>query len=344
MTGHPRTAAEALLGVAARQSLRAPSVLNTQPWRWMIRGDTADLCAAPDRHPQVTDPDGRLLMLALGAALHHAEVTVRSSGWRTAVDRFPEAIAAQAAATQAAEPDEPVARLRIAGFTPADPRARELAAAIVRRRTDRRAFDGRPVPGRVLTALRRSVEARGCHLYEVAADEVPLLAAVTARAAAEQRANVAYRAELDRWTHRPAQAGDGVPATTAVRQSPRRVPVRDFTPGGVPGLEPGPGHDAGAAYVVLFGADDDPASWLRAGEALSELLLSATAAGLSTAPLSEAVEVAWPRRVLSGLLSGAGHPYLVVRMGHVGPGAAPLPSAPRRSATEVIDYAERVAR
>jgi hypothetical protein len=118
----------------------------------------------------------------------------------------------------------------------------------------------------------------------------------------------------------------------------RRVPVRNFLPDGSPGLPAGTDHDEGAAYVVVFGDSDRPAALLRGGEALSALLLLATAEGLATAPLSDTVEVDWPRHLLRGLLAGVGEPYLVVRLGHPGT-TGPLPDAPRRDPGDVITIA-----
>ncbi|WP_405095707.1 hypothetical protein [Micromonospora sp. NBC_01412] len=45
------------------------------------------------------------------------------------------------------------------------------------------------------------------------------------------------------------------------------------------------------------------------GEALSALLLAATA-GLSSAPISDAIELDRPRRMMRDLLAGVGEPYL----------------------------------
>ncbi|PWU47948.1 nitroreductase, partial [Micromonospora globispora] len=112
--------------------------------------------------------------------------------------------------------------------------------------------------------------------------------------------------------------------------------VRDHAPGEAAGLSAGADFDRGAAYVILFGDRDDPAAWLRGGEALSALLLTATAEGLSTAPISDAIELAWPRRMMRELLSGVGEPYLLVRVGW-GPAGEDLPPAPRRAPADVIE-------
>ncbi|MGC4896746.1 Acg family FMN-binding oxidoreductase [Micromonospora sp. DT31] len=315
-----------VLEAAAHQSLHAPSVFNTQPWRWRVTADALELRADPDRQLTHTDPDGRLLMLSCGTALHHARVSLTAVGWAATVERLP-------------DPADPtlLARLHATGPTDLDVPAGRLVDAIPRRRTDRRAYGDRPVPEAVLARLGDAVEAEGAHLHVVRPDQMPMLAVSTGRAADAELADPAYREELHRWTNRPAAGGDGVPATNAVRPAPRRVPLRDHTPGGAAGLSAGPDFDRGAAYLILFGDHDEPAAWLRGGEALSALLLTATAEGLASAPLSDAVELAWPRRMMRDLLAGLGEAYLVVRVGW-GP-KAELPPTPRRAAADVIEVA-----
>ncbi|MCA2213946.1 Acg family FMN-binding oxidoreductase [Jidongwangia harbinensis] len=328
MTASPdrpaRSEVRAVLDAAARASLHAPSVFNTQPWRWRLAADRLELYAETSRQLDTVDPDGRLMLLSCGAALHHARTVIASIGWTAVVERLPED----------ARPDL-LARIRLGTAVPANPEARRMAAAIHRRRTDRRAFGERPVPADVLTRLRRFVEHEGAYLHVVRRDQMPMLAISTARAADAELDDPAYRAELHQWTNRPAFHGDGVPPATAVKPAPRRVPVRDYTPDGSAGLVAGDGHDQGAAYVVLFGTTTERADLLRGGEALSALLLLATADGLATAPLSDTIEVDWPRHLLRGLLSDVGEPYLVVRLGYAEDGA-PLPAAPRRAAEDVI--------
>jgi hypothetical protein len=295
------TEVRAALASAARRALRAPSVFNTQPWIWRINGTSMELCSDPARQLENTDPDGQLLLLSCGAALHHARTALAAAGWQTQVDRLP-------------DPARPclLARIRIPERVPADPATTAMAAAINRRRTDRRAFGLREVSGPILDELRRMVEAEGAYLHLVRHDQIAMLAISTELAAAAELDDPDYRVELERWTSRPAADSDGVPAGTAVRPGLRRVPIRDFAPDGTAGLEAGGGRDQGAAYVVVFGTGTTAMDLLRGGEALSALLLRATAEGLATAPLSDAVEVTWPRHLLRGLLAGMGEP----RPGH----------------------------
>src|SRR3569833_3026730 len=75
---------------AAVAALGAPSLFNTQPWRWRIGGEAAHLRV--DRLVQVRsiDPDGRLLILSCGVALHHALTALVALGSRAAVDYLPD--------------------------------------------------------------------------------------------------------------------------------------------------------------------------------------------------------------------------------------------------------------
>ena len=90
-------------------------------------------------------------------------------------------------------------------------------------------------------------------------------------------------------------------------------------------------------YAVLYGDDDEPESWLRAGEALSAAWLTATELGVSVVPLSGAIEVTATREALRGVLAGFGHPYLVLRLGIADPDHAGPPHTPRIPAAQVVD-------
>ncbi len=322
LTSRETTAA---LDAAAQAALSAPSVFNTQPWNWHITGDTLDLSADPGRRLDATDPNGSLLLISCGTALHHARTALNAAGFACTVVRFP-------------DPTRPevLARLKLGGAAPPSPQVQRMAAAIPGRHTDRRAFGDQEVSEAILTSLRLVVESEGAYLHVVPRDQIPMLAVSTEQAAGAERGDPAYRAELDRWTTRPASSGDGVPVTTVVRPTLRRVGVRDFVPdGATAGLAASDGVDKGAAYVIVFGTGDQPIDLLRGGEAVSALLLLATAEGLATAALSEAVEVSWSKHLLRGLLSDLGEPYLVVRLGYPTVQAV-LASAPRREAAEVI--------
>ena len=85
------------LAEAVRHALRAPSVHNTQPWRWRIddgddddTGGRVELYADLNRHLYATDPQRRDLVISCGAALHHLLVALAHIGRRATVLRMPD--------------------------------------------------------------------------------------------------------------------------------------------------------------------------------------------------------------------------------------------------------------
>ncbi|HEX6967985.1 MAG TPA: nitroreductase [Micromonosporaceae bacterium] len=315
-----------VLAEAAATAGYAPSVHNTQPWRWRVRPGRLDLFADRTRQLRAVDPESRLLMISCGTALHHARVALAAAGWASEVDRLP-------------DPDDPdlLATLRGSGRTVADAEVMQLVEAMPVRHTDRRPVSDRPVPAEALARIEGSV-AGLARLHVLTADQVLELAAVAARAASLQAHDPEIRAELDYWTTRAAGNGTGLPPEVLPTEFPQTtVPGRDF---GRPGTLPvGPGHDRAASYALLFGDGDDPVDWLIAGEALSAAWLTATVLGVSVLPLSGAVEVASTRQALRRIIAGLGYPYLVLRLGIPDPDHPGPPRTPRLPAEQLVDTA-----
>ncbi|MFI5960086.1 Acg family FMN-binding oxidoreductase [Cryptosporangium sp. NPDC051539] len=315
---------EKLLRGAAEAAMRAPSIFNTQPWRWTVRGGALELRADRSRQLAVTDPDGRMLTISCGIALHHALVTLTADGHRPVVDRMP-------------DPGDPdlLARIALGGeITPADVRLRD---AIDKRHTDRRPFSDVAVPDAVVDRLRGSAEERGVYVAELGPRSMVRFQVTAARAGELDESDPAFQAELAEWTHRPADAGDGIAPSTAVPATPRTVPLRSFYPDGGERLLPGPGHDGGARYLVFWTTGDDPADWLAAGEATSAAMLEATASGLAVSPMTDVVEVPASRALLYRLLDHLGEAQMALRVGvPATPDDAPVSA--RRALSDVVDF------
>jgi hypothetical protein len=307
---------------AANDALAAPSIYNTQPWRWSLVDDVLQLWADRDRQLQVTDIDARQLMISCGCALHHAVTALAAQGWLPNAARLPDP-------SQRAL----VAFIGIAGRRV--PTQADLVeyAAIHLRHTDRRAFTAEPVPSAVLSALVATAENQGAHLHVVQHHEKGLLREAAQVAESAHQADPAYQAELAAWTNRPASAGDGIPPDTAVTSTARPVPVRSFVPPEL-GASAGPEHDAAASYGVIFTSADAREDCLRAGQALSAVLLTATAANLGTAPISDIIEVPRARQLVGRLLDGGGYPQIAFRVGH--PPHGSVAASPRRDPAQVI--------
>lgn len=286
-----------------RLASRAPSLQNTQPWSWVLRGGSLELHAdGAHRLPQ-TDVDGRGLTISCGAALHQLEVAAAGHGWACEVTRLP-------------TPGDPshLATVTFRRQTP-DPADRAMLHAIEERRTDRRDVSSWEVPAaRVETLIRLAAE-----LGVLATAQDPddgRVDALVRRAAALHAHDAVYREEQ-------ADAADG-----------SRVTARSL-PGDHDGATSGT-----PAWLVLSTASDDALSWLRVGEALDSIWLSCTQAGLSLVPFSEPLEVASTRVAMQhDLVHGTACPQLLVRVGWPKLGTGALLPTPRRSLDEVFRVA-----
>lgn len=305
---------------------RAPSVHNTQPWRWRAGADgTIDLFADLTRRVPVTDPDGRDLVLSCGAALHHLRVALASAGWAGVVRRLPDPADPTRLATVEPRPYEP------------DEDDRRLAEAIRSRRTDRRRYSSWPMPPGHLDVLGGAAAGEGA-LAVAVTDPVArfTLAGAIAQAAVVQESDPRYAVELAVWSGRGPGDADGVPAASVPRPGSGGPRQRGFA-GGTLAPPPGKRYGELASMLVIATSSDDPLSRLRAGEAASAVLLRATELGIATCPMSQPLEIAGTRATIADdVLHGAAVPQLVVRLGWAPPAAEPIPPSPRRDVEDVL--------
>lgn len=314
---------------AVAMAVRAPSVHNSQPWYWRLGHSSLHLYADPDRRLPETDPDGRDLVLSCGAALHHARVGFAALGWAAEVHRLP----------NPGEPDH----LAAITLHPHDPSQDEIAmaAAIPRRRTDRRRHSSWVVPRGHVEAMSRAAALEGTVLQAAENSARYYLATAIEEAADRHAGDPGYRTELAAWSGRHLSP-DGVPA--------RNTPAPDDTPGALrtrPFADPLLAQPAGAkaeddetVLLVLSTASDDRMSRLRAGEATSAVLLTANAFGLSSCPLTEPLELPDVRDTVTERVTGGSFPQMVLRIGWAPANAEPLPATPRRDLEDVLQPLE----
>lgn len=314
---------------AVELATRAPSVHNSQPWRWRLGDSSVHLYADLQRWLPVTDADGRDMLISLGAVLHHLRVALAASGLRAIVHRFP-------------NPDEPnhVAALELRPRVPTEADL-GLAKAIVARRSDRRCYSDWEVPSILVTELVNQAAEQGATLRPMTAGGARArLEHAFVTAAAAHAARPAYQTETLLWTGRIA-SDDGVPAANLLRRVEGHGMNRSFPAGTIEQRDTN--VPDGGFLAVLGTASDDRLSQLRAGEALSAVVLYATQAGLATCPLSEILEVEASRTaVRDDVLEGTLSPQLLLRVGW--PPPAPLPPTPRLPVDATINDAKAADR
>jgi nitroreductase len=298
----------------------APSMHNTQPWRFAVRQDMIELRADPERMLPVIDPHGWGVHIACGAAVFNLCLAAKVAGREPVIQLLP-------------DPAEPLllATASLAGPHQATPGERELHAAITLRRTNRAPFSGRPVPPGVLAELADAARAEGGILHVLDHDETARVLYLVRDAERAWLADPAYRAELARWAGGPRER-EGMPDSVLGPRSPDRpAPVREFAPG-----RPAP---AGYAWfeenpqlVLVSTRLRRRAHLLLAGQALQRVLLTATMRGVSASPLTQPLErgQAW---LVRDPRAGHDEPQMILRIGY----GLPVPSSPRRPVSEILD-------
>ncbi|HEY5986153.1 MAG TPA: nitroreductase family protein, partial [Streptosporangiaceae bacterium] len=306
-----------------RAAAAAPSMHNTQPWRFRVgpARDVIELRADPARQLPYGDPGGRAVHIACGAALLNLRLAAGvAAGRQTVVRLLP-------------DPGTPLllATVRFGGPHKAGETERELYAAIERRHTNRQPFSDRPVPPGVLASMTEAATLEGAILHVLDREEAVRVLHLAADAECDQLANPAYRAELARWAGGQRDR-DGIPGTAlGPRALGRRAPVRHFTPG-----RPYPAgyarFEAHPQLAVLSVRSGGTVDWLRAGQALERVLLTATACGIATCPLTQPLETAdaW---LVRDPRCGTEYPQMILRLGY----ANSVPPTPRRPISDLLD-------
>jgi nitroreductase len=300
----------------------APSIHNTQPWLFRLRGDTIDVLVDRRRQLATLDPEGREMFVSVGAALFNLRVAMRADGRQPRVQLTPDPTEQELAAS-----------VTVDGAAAASTAARALADAIPRRHTNRRPFADKPVPYGTMEELAGAASAEGATLLTVDPKLRTGVLSLTRTAESRMRTDPHYRAELAAWTTPPGiDRRDGVPRQAfGPRDKNAALPLRDFAlghgaPTAVVAFEPDP------TLLLLFTTGDAPVDWLRAGAALQRLLLTGTLRGLAATPLSQLVEVPKLRALLADRLTG----QVVQTVLRIGYATAPAPPTPRRQLSDVI--------
>ncbi|MFB0614826.1 nitroreductase [Streptomyces sp. AGS-58] len=306
----------------------APSLHNAQPWNFRYLRDIGvlRLYADLERALPHTDPENRGLHIGCGAALLNLRVAAAAAGLSPLVRLLP-------------DPAYPefLAEVHLCGTGPPDGALAQLGPAVRRRHSSRLPFREEEIPAAVRQRLYDAAGAEGAQLLFPGGWHVQTILDLVRDAEGREGVDPEVRGETAQWTRTEpsavAGAADGIPGEAfGPRQRGTSVPVRDFAVGrpmAGRGLAPFEKHP----NIALLGtARDDPADWLRAGQALERVLLRATADGLAASVTSQPLE--WPeiRWTVRDPVSSMTHVQMVIRLGY-GPEG---PASPRRPVADVL--------
>ena len=317
-----------ITGVLEAASL-APSLHNSQPWRFRVLPDQIELHADLDRSLPATDPERRELRLSCGAALLNLRLALQGHGVRPLVTLLPDDYRAGDDGSGA------LAVVRYGGHARQSPELTRLLQAVRTRRTNRRPFIDAPIPVGHRSHLLRAAESEHGWLYTLSNRERrAAVRDLVACAHHEQLANPAFLAELAAWTGREGAHRDGVPVSAG---GPQPEPqdewvLRDFTAGRGRTRTAGKDFEPEPLLVVLCSFHEDPHAQLQAGQALQQVLLTATTLGLSASFLSQPIEVPHLRAKLRRALETTLEPQAILRLGF----GSPVGATRRRPVTDAL--------
>jgi Nitroreductase family len=184
----------------------------------------------------------------------------------------------------------------------------------------------------VLDELAEAARAEGGHLFVADPALREAILGVVRRAQTLRRADPDYLVELADWTAPGPGRREGVPlAAYAPPDAEERIPLREF----------GLAHPARYAWpavfedeptlAILYSFGDTPYAWLRAGQALKRVLLTATANGVQSTLMTQPLEYADLRALFEDSAQGR-VAQAIIRLGY----GHESPPSPRRALAEVM--------
>ena len=308
-----------------RYATLAANSHNTQPWRFRLSGDRAEILPDLSRRTPAVDPDDHHLYASLGCAAENFALAAAARGRRGDI---------------AFEPAED-GRIGV-DLTPGPAEESPLFAAIPQRQCTRSEFDGRTVDTSGLALLEKAARVEGVRL--ILLTDRPRIETVLEQVIEGNTAQMndpAFVRELKTWLRfneaEALAARDGL--FSAVSGNPTLPSWLSgivfrfaFTTSGE--------NDRYAAQIrssagiaIFVSERDDKAHWVNAGRAFQRFALQATALGVRHAFVNQPVEVPRIRAAFADWLGlDGGRPDLVLRFGY----APEMPKSLRRPVEAVL--------
>ena len=321
-------------------AILAPSSHNTQPWLFKIVDDnTIELYADRTRALALVDPVDRALTISCGAALSHLQIAIRHFGYAYKVEPFPDS-------------NNKDLLSRVILYDRKEPVNEEnsLFKAITKRRTNRLKFEDRELEESLISKLRSvitDIEGRveveeetptvWLHIAKEEGEKNSL-ADLIAEGDCIQLSDKRFRRELASWIHSSrSHSMDGMPGYAfgyndiMSRMGPFVLQTFDFGKGQA--AKDRQLATGSPALAILGTRSDEPKDWLKAGMALSRMLLAAQTENVWSSFLNQPIEVLKLRPKVQELVEEEkGFPQILLRMGY----GNDIKPTPRRPVADVL--------
>lgn len=280
----------------------APSLHNTQPWNFTVRGNEIRVLANRNRHLPIADPDSRELYISVGCALENLLIAAKHFGLNAIVTYFPDPKDEVWVATITLKENGQTSSLN----------DQELFHAIALRHTNRQTYANKPLNERDVQRLRACLQESNTTLQLTDDHEIKQqVDALVISADITQFADPDYRDELNKWItqgefgYRWLIARVGQLATTylASHHKPTK-PDADIV--------------LNAPMLALLStAADNRLAQVQSGQVFERIALHATTLNIGVQPLSQILQVSELKPELSKLFNGpADYPQMAFRLGY----------------------------
>lgn len=313
-----------------KYAILAPSVDNTQPWKFKLHDAGISVYADYGRRLRVADPANRELVMSVGAAIMNIRVAAARFGFACDVHY-----------NQSGESEEPLVFLALSPGRPnadGDAALRELFRMILLRRTNRNPFLLSRIPELILGKL--DIVANGLHTSALISTDGAAnseVADLVAAAVELQQGDPQFRKELSEWirtnwTRKPDGMLGAAFGVNDVNSLVTPWATKTFDLGRMRAANGRHLCSQAPGLIVLYSEDSVPA-WLEVGEILQKLLLTITREGLQYGFFNMPIEVPDLRMELRARFALPSWPQLLLRIGYCLKESA---RSPRRPVEEVL--------
>ena len=314
---------------AAVRATLAPSIHNTQPWRFVLSADALEIHADRSRQLRVLDPRGRQMTISCGCALFNARASIAAAGYDPAVERLPDPMQPDLLArVLVGEPrrdgclsalwtKRPNAGTRTAAVSPMNQFRRQMSPPWLRPPTRRARSCFRS------NATNIGSRPRGCRSWPT-------------RSKTPIRPTGPSCAPGPPTTYGAATVYPRRRSRTLMRDPGTRYRSGTSTREEWAGCRPRRSPRCANACYCWGPAADDPVAWLRSGEALERVLLELTRRGYVASPFTQVIEVARTNALLRQELALTMYPHILLRVGRA---PATTPTRRRRLVDMIAESA-----